>query len=228
MNKSIEEIKADYHLFLDIQMDRYLQSRNKSEFSNEEEAECVLKKIVETYNTKIAADHLRLDNLNKEAKIEWFNSVNIDLGTPDILSEPEKIIPDTDKTARKLISFYDNLFAFLPEGAVLYIINAGPAFEALGYPVERFKKLIEGEEPTEIEKDILEWAYDLGSNAALAAFEKDEFKKQKYLNRAILIAKEELEEESAPGVVAAIYKNFEKPFPDFKKQKHKSKKRKRK
>jgi hypothetical protein len=69
-----EEIKADYHLFINIQMGKYLSSKNKSEFSSDEEAIMVMGKIVEAYNQKIASDHLRLDNLNEAAKTSWFNS----------------------------------------------------------------------------------------------------------------------------------------------------------
>jgi len=51
----IEKIKADYHLFVDVQMEKYLKKNKKTEFSSEHEAQLVIAKIIETYNTTIAS-----------------------------------------------------------------------------------------------------------------------------------------------------------------------------
>jgi hypothetical protein len=77
LKKSIEEIKNDYHLFIDIQMGKFLKSVNQSEFHSEKEAQNILGKIIEVYNNLIAPEHDRLDNSTVEAKTVWFNSVEI-------------------------------------------------------------------------------------------------------------------------------------------------------
>jgi len=76
----IEKIKADYHLFVDVQMEKYLKKNKKTEFSSENEARLVIAKIIEAYNTTIAPEDKKLDNYTLKAKRAWFNSVNIDFG----------------------------------------------------------------------------------------------------------------------------------------------------
>lgn len=232
MKKSIEEIKADSNLFIDIQMGKYLSSRNKSEFSSDEEAKLIMDKIIEIYNQEIAADHLRLDNLNEAAKVSWFNSVEIDFEKPQRNSLPvEKSLVDIDKETKEFISFYNNEFYFLPEGAILYLIFAGPALEAYGYPLERFKKIAYGEEPTEIEKDLLGWASDLSRGISMAYHEKNEVKKEKFLDASFYVACEKLDKKTAAKVVEDIYANYEEDFTNYNKnkksQKLKTKKRKK-
>jgi len=78
LNKSIEKIKADYHLFIDIQVAKYLKSVKQSEFQTEQEAQNILGKVIKAYNRIIAPEHERLDNSTNEAKASWFNSIQID------------------------------------------------------------------------------------------------------------------------------------------------------
>jgi hypothetical protein len=245
VKKKIEEIKADYHLFIDIQMGKYLSSRNKNEFSSDEEARLVMGKIIDTYNQKIASDHLRLDNLNEAAKTSWFNSVEIDFSAESAVHSGRdgfapgeenfttsfmgtKDIPKIDKVTGDFISFYNDALPFLPEGAIIYLMFAGPALEAYGYPLDRFKKIIEGEEPTEIEEDLLLWAYDLSFSVAEAYLEKDKVEKDILIEYSISIAEEELDEKTALEVVAEIYGNYEEDFSGLKKERKKLKSKKRK
>ncbi len=242
-----EKIKTDYNLFIDIQMGKYLSSKNKSEFSSDEEAIMVMGKIIEAYNQKIASDHLRLDNLNEAAKTSWFNSVETDFsakgavpsGRQGFASGEENFpisslstedIPEIDNATKDFISFYDELLPFLPEGAIVYIMFAGPALEAYGYPFERLKKIIEGEELTEIEEDLLLWAHDLVFGVVTAFHEKDKIKKEKFLAASLDVACEELDEKTALEVVAEIYANYEEEFSELKgkKQKLKTKTKKKK
>lgn len=230
MKKSIEEIKADTHLFIDIQMGKYLSSRNKSEFSSDEEAKLIMDKIIEIYNQEIAADHLRLDNLNEAGKVSWFNSVEIDFEKPVNNYPPAENFPINNVT-KEFISFYNDEFSFLPESAIMYLMFAGPALEAYGYPLERFKKIADGEEPTEIEKDILRWAYDLSFGISIAYLEKNEVKKEKFLDASFYLACEKLDNKTSAKVVEDIYANYEEDFAELhknkKSQKSKTKKRKK-
>jgi hypothetical protein len=228
MKKSIEEIRADYHLFIDIQMGKYFKGKGKTEFSSDEEAKWILDKIVRAYNQKIASDHLHLDNLNEAAKASWFNSVEIDFEKPHNSHLPFENIPGIKKETREFISFYDDLLPFLPEAAIVYLMNAGPAFEAYGYSFERFEKIIDGEDPTEIEEDLLLWAYDIALSVAQAYLEKDKAKKEKFLSIAIAIANEELDEKTSVDVVAEIYANYKEIFSEHKKKKQKSEKQRQK
>lgn len=76
-NSSIEQIHADYHLFINIQMEKYLKSVGRGEFNTKDEAHAVIKLIIDAYNNKIAAEHLRLDLSTAKEKEAWFNSVEI-------------------------------------------------------------------------------------------------------------------------------------------------------
>ena len=58
-------------------MGKYLKSCGKNEFNSDKEAQAVISKIIQTWNQKIADEHLRLDSSTKEAKTAWFNSINI-------------------------------------------------------------------------------------------------------------------------------------------------------
>ncbi len=67
--KSIDKVKQDYHLFIDIQMSKYFKSQKKETFDNDAEAKIVLDEIVKAYNDIVASEHLKLDNLNTALKI---------------------------------------------------------------------------------------------------------------------------------------------------------------
>ncbi len=203
MMKSIEEIKADYHLFIDIQMGKYLKNVNKSEFSNDSEAKLVLDKIVEAYNQKVASDHLRLDNLNNAAKTAWFNSIELDFRkeVTKAISEFEAVF---ENEFEKVTEHFYDIFPFLPDGSMEVLIFVGPALEAYGLPFERFKDLILGEPPTEIEEDIITWAFEVTFNVMGSLVERGKAKRKKILDDAIKIAGEELDKETAINVVQEI------------------------
>lgn len=223
MKKSNEDIKADYNLFFDIQMGKYLKFKNKSAFSSDEEAENVMQKIIDVYNEIIAPDHDRLDNSDETAKISWFNSVEIDFQNADGISRLSENSLDKYEIMKELILHYDEVFQYLPEKAVLYLMNAGPALEAFGYPLERFEELLQGAEPAEIEKEILRWSCDIVFQITDSLLEKDGFKKEKKLVQAILIAEEKLDEDTAIDVVSDIYDSIEADFTESNEKKNKSK-----
>jgi len=225
-NKSIEEIKNDYHLFIDIQMGKFLKSANQSEFQSEKEAQNILGKIIEAYNNLIAPEHNRLDASTPEAKTSWFNSVEIDFFslTQPVTNEPD--VKETFRAMENVITSYDEMFPFLPKGAVLFLLFAGPALEAYGYSLERFKKLLDGEKPTDIEKNILQWAYDVTALLSIAYKEKKASSKDKYYFESLQIAKLELDENIARRVIAEIYTNIKEHFADLKTNQNKKPKKK--
>ncbi len=221
--KSIEEIKADYQLFIDIQLGKYLKQTGKSEFSNHEEAGFVMNKIGEAYNKEVAAEHLRLDNLNKEAKTTWFNSIEIDFNEKE--NDYSEFIEIVNSDFEKISEGLADTFPFLPEGALTVLIFSGPALGAYGLPFERFKKLLIGEdEPTEIEEDALQWAFDMSLAVMGSVVEVSKAKRKQCLIDAVQIAAEELDEELAIEVVGEIAADMievfgEEPPPKKKKKK---------
>ncbi|MCF7859522.1 MAG: hypothetical protein K9N07_09430 [Candidatus Cloacimonetes bacterium] len=212
--KSIEEIKADYHLFIDIQMGKYFKQSNKECFDNDDEANLILGKIVQIWNSKIADNHARLDNSDLSSKSAWFNSVEIDFSNKefDLPEDAEltDIYDDIPLKDLKKIDALDEIFYFLPKGAFNLLIFAGPALEAYEYPFERFKELLNGEKPTEIEEDILKWAFDLVVEILNGFFYPEDL--EHHFFEAVSIAEEELEQKLAVEVVSKILTAIEDEY----------------
>ncbi len=222
--RTIKEIKEDYNLFIDIQINKYLKSVDKTEFSDEQEATLVLRRIFYTYNVTIADEHLKLTNLNREAKEKWFESIEIDFDqdNDDDISEFE----DYDEFEEATESFYER-FPFLPEGSIVALLFVGPALEAYGMPFERFNTLLRGEdECTEIEEDLLIWAFDLTLTIMEAVAERNKKKKEKILNEAFIIAQQELNKEDSRKVINAIVKDIKEFEGVFIEEEQKNKKKK--
>lgn len=224
MNNSIEQIKADYHLFIDIQMGKYLKSVNRSEFNSDAEAKNILDKIIESYNKQIAPEHDRLDNSTNEAKAAWFNSIQIDFHFSGSDSNSLNYKSKLKETTPEVIKFYDKVFPFLPPGNILFVLLAVPALEAYGYPYQRFSKLLEGEKPSAIEKDILRWGYTITLYLMSAFIEKKEADKKKALSYAIETANKELDELTTQKVISEINDNINEHFASMRKSKNKKKK----
>jgi len=201
---SIEQIKADYHLFLDIQIGKYFKLAKRSDFKSDAEAKIVLRVIIDTYNSQIASQHLRLDNSSTEAKTAWFNSVEIEF--KNINNKVDQYSKEYDITLDR----YDNQFDFLPPGAITKLMFAGPALEAYGYNFQRFKEVLDGSPVSDIEKHILLWAYNLVSEVFLSYNSKNIKKKGHHIANATSICMEELDTNKADSVVQEIYSNIAK------------------
>jgi hypothetical protein len=221
-----ENLTADYHLFIDIQMGKYLRSVNKNEFSSDDEAKLVIGKILQAWNDKISNKHNQLDNSTTEAKTAWFNSIDIDFPSLTTLVTDNK--QKIRNATKSMINYYDNIFPFLPEGAVMYLLFAGPALEAYGYSLERFSKLLHGEKPTGIEKYILQWAYDVSFGIMLAYLAKNDSIKDKLLSNSLKLLKKELDEQTAANVLSNIYSSIQENYKNLEKNKNKPKSTKKK
>ncbi|MCL6099372.1 MAG: hypothetical protein M1391_12435 [Bacteroidetes bacterium] len=221
-NKPIEEIKNDYHLFIDIQTGKYLKSANQSEFQSDQEAQNILGKIIDAYNNLIAPEHDRLDNSTVEARAVWFNSVDIDFSTPVSTTNSETYKSKINQISLEMVKYYDNVFPYLPPGAIKFLLLAGPALESYGYPFERFKKLMLGKKPTDIEKEILRWAYTITLYLLAGYIEKYESDKKQFLLDATLEANKELDENNTKLVISEIYINIEEHFAYLEKNKIKN------
>jgi len=62
-------MRADNHLFLDIQMGKYLKQNNKGNFDSDIGAKDVIGKIINAWNDKIAVEKEKLDTLDEAARI---------------------------------------------------------------------------------------------------------------------------------------------------------------
>jgi len=209
-NKTIEEIRADYHLFIDIQMGKYLKQVKRESFQSKDEAQKVLGKIIDAYNNKVAAQHERLDNSSLEAKVAWFNFIEINFddaaaGSSFLFDDEEEISGSSDDS----MEHFDNLFPFLPKRSVIFLTYASPAFEAFGYPLEKLNKLMDGQRPTVKEKELLVWAYDIAFGVMGFHIEKDTAIKEMILKKTVKIARKKLKANTAQKVVEKILADIE-------------------
>jgi len=224
-----EKIQADYHLFIDIQTKKYLVKKNKNEFTSKKEAKDIIDIIIAVWNESITNEKEKLDSLDTSGKAAWFNSININFDQAINSEMPAGEIKDPKELVEEIEAYYDELFPFLPEGGFKFLIFAGPAFEAFGYPIERYKKLITGEErPTEIEEDLLLWAYNLSFGVTAACKEKDKNKKNGLLLKTIEYAEEYLDKETAMDVTAEIYTEVKNSIDDLLKRTNRKKSHKNK
>lgn len=203
--KSKNKIEADVNLFIDIHRNKYLKSVGKTEFSNIKEAKLVTDKITSVYNKEIASDHLRLDNLNADAKRQWYRSIEINysdlnLSENDSFDDPEFPAEAFDKVS----AHYDELFYFLPEGGWKLLLFAGPAFETYGFPQKRFKQIFAGKELTDFEVDLFNWAYDFVISIMAILSEKSNKKKKKLIEEAVIIGLDFLSEDDVRKVIPII------------------------
>ncbi len=224
--RTIEEIKEDYNLFFDIQINKYLKSVDRTEFKDEQEASLVLRRIFYTYNITIADEHLKLTNLKREAKEKWFESIEIDFDDSIDIETSDFGSLDQDMLQDILNNFHER-FPFLAEDSIIAFPFVGPALEAYGLPAERFYTLLRGEdECTEFEEDLLIWAFELTLTVMEYVFDKSKKRREKAFKEALSIAMEEFDEDVALEIVndiAAGIKEFEKVY-DIQNSKDKKKK----
>lgn len=224
--RTLKEIKEDYNLFIDIQINKYLKSVNKTEFSDEHEATLVLRNIFFSYDVDVADEHLKLTNLTREAKEKWFSSIEVDF-YEDFNDEILEYEDSYDDELGEETEYFYERFPFLPDGSIVALLFVGPALEAYGMPFERFNTLLRGEdECTEIEENILFWAFDLTLTVIESVFEKNKKRKEKALNEAFDIAQEELNKEDSRRVIDAIEKSVKEFERALNKEEQKNKKKK--
>lgn len=203
--KSIKSIKRDLNLFLDVQTAKYLQSANKEKFSSDAEAQSVTEQIADVFEKRVAPDYLRLNNLNKEAKIDWFNSIEINFDEEiDRVNELIENFDPTDFDLDIISEHYDKIFYFLPPASWQVLILASPAFEAVGFPLNRFKEIFSGEPLTKIEIDLFSWAYELTLCIIEAINEKSKKRMTEAIEDALAVGLEFLSEEETEEVIKKI------------------------
>jgi len=204
--KTIEDVKKDYHHFIDIQMEKYFKLTGKKSFESEQEAKLVLDEIVICYNDKVASERLKLDNLNPIAKKNWFKSIEINYSK--IISNQDDSFKDFDISIEEVSKNFNNIFDYLPKDSISVFIFCSPALEAFGMPFNRFQEIVEGAEQAEIEKEAIDWAFEVTVFTMDSALARSKTKKKKSYAMAVEAARDFLELEQAEAVVKNIYNNI--------------------
>jgi hypothetical protein len=198
---SIEKLKADYHDFIDIQTGKYLRLAGKDAFDSDKEANKIMGEIIQTWNQKVVPFYDNIEEKSREVKAAYFNSIEIEF----TIVPPEKDNYDeVDDALADLFRYYDDVFYFLPPGAFMFILFSGPALAAYGYPLKRLKEILRGEPPTNFEKDLFHWAYDLTEEVFAYHHETNKEQKKEHYLEAVLIAEEMLDEELIDEVIEDI------------------------
>lgn len=209
------KIIADKNLFVEIQQNKYLKSIGKTEFDNDQERELVTDNIIIVFKKEIISEHLRLKNLNKEAKENWYNSIDIehsdlDFEKDDISNEIEL----SNELLKKLSDRYDEIFDFLPEGGGRLLLFAAPAYEIYGFPIERFKEIFSGTELTNFEVDFFSWAHDFVVSLMPLVTERSKKKMKILIEEAAAIGLEFLSEDQLVEVIPQIIEQISKIYKD--------------
>ena len=131
--KTIEEVKEDYHLFIDIQMGKYFRKKNITEFETENEAKFVLGQIISAWNKNVASNHEKHDSFDKSGIVSWFNSIEIEF---DNMSEQES------KTSNEFtIQKNDYIPGKVSDKELDLIPYCYTVLNAIGYKFERMREI---------------------------------------------------------------------------------------
>jgi hypothetical protein len=209
---NVKAVKADFDLFMDVQTEKYLKHVNKKEFDSFEETNAITGLIIDIYNNSIAGEHSKLDSLSRDQKCEWFQSVEIDFNLQ------LKLLESAKEDFQDMVEIINERFPFLPPDSALMVIYAFPLLKMWGIPKERISALLHGEEITPIEIHIVTWAHDVVLEIFGAYTEKKSHLKEKHLKKAVLIAQEEMDEETAKFSVTETYQVIHEYFNDIEKK----------
>jgi hypothetical protein len=210
--KPINLILKDLDLFISIQVDKYLQSTGKKEFSDEREIQSVMPLIIDNYNDRIAPEKLRLDNLNDTAKKKWFSSIEIDWSAKaEILkiSDPG----DNDPLYQEMNDLFDKTFDFLPAGSMSLMIFSGAALDAVNFPLERYESFLEGiSKPSNEEKEIILWAFEVTVSLVAAESEQYSSQKKEFFQRGVAILQEYLNKKESIKIANKMTRSIKDAF----------------
>ncbi len=142
-------------------------------------------------------------NLQKK---EWFNSIEIDF---DIYTDDDVSFDNFDPSGFEDISeHFNEVFDFLPEQSWGVLMLAGPALETYGLSLKKIKEVFEGETMTELEKNLFEWTYKLTLYVMGYSIENSKNKKREFINKAVSVGLEFLDEKQTEMVISEITENY--------------------
>jgi hypothetical protein len=210
--KTIEEVKEDYHLFIDIQMGKYFRQKNITEFETENEAKLVLGQIISAWNNYVASNHEKHDSLDKSGIVSWFNSIEIEF---DNMSEQES------KTSNKFpIQKNDYIPGKVSDKELDLIPYCYTVLNAIGYKFERMREIISGAQPSELESELIQWSFKIVILTNKAVHTKSAGKAEDILDEAYYMLLEKMDKPEAKKALMNLHGHLLK---DFKKRKNKRK-----
>ncbi|MDZ4711291.1 MAG: hypothetical protein SGI89_03090 [bacterium] len=149
-------IQDEFEEFVFIQKYKYLDEQSKQNFSSKKEEINFLKHMEAAWINRIMPEADSLMKMSEEERTDMYADMDIDLTQPI----PEIILPPSNDGKENKIN---EIFSFLPENGLLKILAATPALEYAGMKSEKVTQMISGEsEITESDKEILQWAYEIG------------------------------------------------------------------
>jgi hypothetical protein len=190
----------NYKLFQKIQINKYLKTFNKTDFSDTIERFHVLQKIRNKFQTSVISE---IDRFKTELeKKEFFKSINIDFYSEQIDEETENRL---EITLREIHNTLSTIFPFISNDKLFLYPFIGLPLEAYGLPFERFRKIIMGKtELAEIEKDMFIWAFDLADNVMKILTSRKKSEREKAVFQAMNVAKKELDEKKSAEIIYKI------------------------
>jgi hypothetical protein len=157
--KSKIEMSADLDLFINIQVSNYLLQCNKENFDDAIEEEYVTSLIIDVWDDIVSQETEKLNTLDDAAKTEWFNSLEIEFDREDT----ENRIPLIKDGSINPYNLEDRIFPDLSESQLDLIPYCWVVLEPIGYKYQRFKDIVAGVDPAEIEIELFRWSYEIVS-----------------------------------------------------------------
>lgn len=211
--KSIKQIQDDLHLFIEIQVSKYLVNAGKSQFNDENELAQTAEIIMKAYNEKIASDHLRLDNLSPDSKVKWFESVEIDWSLlqdePDSEDMDDDLLPEDEEEVEEMRRWFYKHFPSLPDNSFEIFFTSLPALKKAGIPSEKLVEILHGRKPNRYEEDMFYWGLALTSQIIYSQQVKGKAARIKAARKAMEIASQSLSKEDAEDVINEMKSIFD-------------------
>lgn len=210
--KSITEIKEDYHLFIDIQMGKYFRKRNINEFETENEAKIILSQIIAAWNKYVAANHQKHDELDKAGVAAWFNSIEIEFENTH----------KQESKAGKRSSFLknENISEKLIDKELDLIHYCYIVLNSMGYKFERMREIISGAQPSGFESELIQWSFKIVMLVNKAVHTKSANKAEDILDEAYYMLLEKMDKPEAKKTLLNLHGHL---LDDFNKRKKKQK-----
>ena len=195
--KTIIEVKEDYHLFIDIQMGKYFIKNNKKEFDTENEAKVVLSQIIAAWNKYVASNHEHHDKLDKAGVAVWFNSIEIEF---DYLYK-HGIKVDKDLPSQNI----DNIIGQVSDKELDLIPYCYTVLNALGYKFDRMRGIISGVQPSKLESELIQWSFKIVRLVSKAVSTKSANKADDILDKAYYILLEQMDKPDAKKTLLNLH-----------------------